>query len=165
MTTEQKKGDGFGAIALCILIGCFCPVSGNYKYHVSRFFGLGTKPTSAIIEIEIERAATATGVKKEILKALVDVESGGNHLAESRVGARGVTQIMPFNAKRCGLKHADDLWDAVFNIRCGAKILSEEINTHKDLHKALTVYNCGKTNCMEGKKYATKVISISKRYS
>jgi len=141
------------------------PTSENLYFHVARFYGAEIKPTKSILEDEIEKAADAFGVERTIFKALVKVESGGNPKALSPVGARGVAQIMPFNAKRCGLSSADKLWDAILNLRCGAQILSEEIEEHGDYHKALTVYNCGKVRCPAGQKYANKVIAISKRMS
>lgn len=161
---KQNAGD-FGAVILLVIAGMLCPPSDNLRYHVSRFFGMRVHPTKQIIEREIERAADAYGISRSVFKALVEIESGGNHLATSRVGARGVTQVMPFNSKRCGLSHADNLWDVVYNIRCGARILSEELDSHGNMHEALTVYNCGKVKCPQGKKYASKVLSLSKKYS
>lgn len=137
----------------------------NLYFHVARFYGSDITPTKAVLEEEIERAADEFGIQRNIFKALVKVESGGNPKAISHVGARGIAQIMPFNAKRCGLSSADKLWDAILNLRCGAQILSEEIEQHGDVHAALTVYNCGKVRCPAGKQYANKVIALSRKFS
>jgi soluble lytic murein transglycosylase-like protein len=118
----------------------------------------------AVLEAEVERAADAHRIPRRVLKALVKVESAYNPKAISPVGARGIAQIMPFNAKRCGLPDADHLWDATTNLRCGAQILREELDVHGDLQRALTVYNCGRVKCAEGQKYAKKVLALSTVY-
>lgn len=141
------------------------PSSENLYFHVARAYGADVVPTKSILEEEIVKAADAFQIPRGIFKALVKVESGGNPKAISHVGARGVAQIMPFNAKRCGLSGPDKLWDAILNLRCGAQILSEEIEQHGDVHAALTVYNCGKVRCPAGKQYANKVIALSRKFS
>ena len=151
-------------IAVALLSACKGGGGRDLTYHVGRFWGLAVDPNRSIIEGEITRAAKAKGVRESVLKALVRVESGGNHKALSRKGARGIAQIMPANAKRCGLRSAEKLWDPVHNLRCGAQILAEEIREHGDLEKALTVYNCGRVKCPEGKQYAQKVLALSRHY-
>jgi soluble lytic murein transglycosylase-like protein len=139
------------------------PSSENLYFHVARVYGADVVPTKSILDDEIEKAADAFQISRSIFKALIKVESGGNPRAVSPVGARGVAQIMPFNARRCGLSSPDKLWDAILNLRCGAQILSEEVEEHGDYHKALTVYNCGKVRCPAGKQYANKVLALSKK--
>jgi soluble lytic murein transglycosylase-like protein len=118
----------------------------------------------ALLEAEVERAADAYGLSRKVLKALVKVESAYNPKAVSPVGARGIAQVMPTNAKRCGLPDPDHLWDATTNLRCGAQILREELDQHGNLERALTVYNCGRVKCAEGQKYAKKVLALSTVY-
>lgn len=173
--SNSQNNGGFIVVLLIILVLLFKPsiivsqvrpntsVTENLYFHVGRFYGAKVKPSMVILEKEIERAADAYGIQRNIFKALVKVESGGNPHALSPVGARGVAQIMPFNAKRCGLSNADKLWDAVLNLRCGAQILSEELREHGNLHAALTVYNCGRVKCPAGKIYASKVLALSKK--
>lgn len=133
------------------------------KYHGQRLAKLPTKPSQPLLEAETERAADAYRLPRRLLKALVHVESGYNPKAVSQVGAIGAAQIMPFNASRCGLSKSH-LWDATYNLRCGARILREEIDRLGNLSDALAVYNCGKPRCVEGQKYAKKVLSLSKFY-
>ena len=132
-------------------------------YHGQRLARLPTKPSKPVLEAEVERAASAYDLPKGVLKALVRVESAYNPLAVSKVGARGISQVMPFNAVRCGLDK-EHLWDATYNIRCGAQILREELDRLGNLTDALTVYNCGRVQCAEGKQYASKVLALSKHY-
>lgn len=133
------------------------------KYNVKRAYGLSTNPSKKVLDREAEIIAQSYGLDPNLFRALIRVESGIDASAVSPVGARGIAQIMPFNAKRCGLADADKLFDATHNLRCGAQILSEEIKEHGDVHKALTVYNCGRVRCPAGKRYASKVIGLSKR--
>jgi soluble lytic murein transglycosylase-like protein len=161
MSQGQKQGGG-GLVVLLLAAALFVPPANNLRFHVQRFFGLYVTPTRTIIESEIDRAADAWKVSRSVLRALVQVESSYRPDALSPVGARGVAQIMPFNAKRCGLSHDQKLWDAVHNVRCGAQILAEELDQHGDLKKALTVYNCGRVKCREGERYASKVIALSR---
>lgn len=183
MNCNNTQNNSSGAVVLLLIIFCFftnpitlvsetffrrkviAPSSENLYFHVARFYGAEVSPTKEILDDEIERAADAFGIHRTIFKALVKVESGGNPRAISNVGARGVAQIMPFNAKRCGLSSPDKLWDATLNLRCGAQILSEEIEEYGDYHTALTVYNCGRVRCPAGKQYASKVLAISKKMS
>jgi soluble lytic murein transglycosylase-like protein len=183
MSTNTTQNSSSGAAVLLFIAFCFfinpitlvsetlfsakpkSPSSENLYFHVARFYGADVLPTKEILEAEIERAADAFGIHRPIFKALVKVESGGNPRAISHVGARGVAQIMPFNAKRCGLSSPDKLWDATLNLRCGAQILSEEVEEHGNYHRALTVYNCGKVRCPAGQQYANKVLSLAKKFS
>ncbi len=139
--------------------------TSRLKYKIARFYGAELSPSKSILDKEAERIAYFYGIDSKLFRALIRIESGINQFALSPVGARGVAQIMPFNAKRCGLNHPDELFDAISNLQCGAQILSEEIEEHGDVHKALTVYNCGKVRCPAGKIYASKVIALSKKLS
>lgn len=160
----EKKGGGGGAVALIVAAYYLLP-SGQSpaRFDISRMLGAKPTPTRAIIEREIDRVADRYGLRRSLFRALIRIESGGNPKALSPVGARGITQVMPFNHRRCGLKSPDDLWDVVSNLRCGAQILAEEIAEHGDERKALTVYNCGRVNCREGQQYAAKVLSLTKK--
>ena len=147
-----------------VALAWYVSVPETVVYHGSRVARRPVEPSRTLLEAEVDRAADAYGLKRSILRALVRVESAYNVRAISPVGARGLSQIMPFNAKRCGLPDAKKLFDPTYNLRCGAQILREELDQHGDLHKALTVYNCGKVKCAEGQRYAAKVISLSKLY-
>ena len=162
MTT---KNGGGGLIVVAVLVSfayLLTPRGGTARYHLERYYRLQATADRSVIETEIRRAADANGLKRSVLRALVQVESGLKPSALSPVGARGLSQVMPFNARRCGLPSADHLWDPVYNLRCGARILREELDQHGDLAKALTVYNCGRVRCSEGQQYAKKVMSIAK---
>ena len=142
-------------IALFI-VGCDVE---SATYHIKRFYRLPVSPSRAVIEAEVSRVAKNHRLSESLLGALVQVESSFRPTALSKKGARGLTQVMPFNAKRCGLR-PDQLWDTSLNLACGAIILKQEIKRVGSIEKALRVYNCGRTDC--GKGYAKKVLELSK---
>ncbi len=78
-----------------------------------------------------------------LVRSLIHVESGGKQDIESWVGAIGTMQIMPANAKRCGVKK-EELLNKRKNIACGVQILSEELRTYGgNTLEALWAYNGG----------------------
>jgi soluble lytic murein transglycosylase-like protein len=160
---SSDQGGGW-VVAALVVAACYVSLPETLVYHQARLLRRPVEASRAVLEAEVERAADAYGLSRKVLKALVRVESAYNPKAVSPVGARGIAQIMPFNAKRCGLPDADHLWDATTNLRCGAQILREEIDVHGDLQRALTVYNCGRVKCAEGQKYAKKVLALSTVY-
>jgi soluble lytic murein transglycosylase-like protein len=137
---------------------------GVVAYHVMRFWGLKPQASRAVLEQEAHRAARKHGISPNIFRALVRVESAWNPKAVSRVGARGLSQVMPANARRCGLKTPEELWDPVKNLHCGAQILAEDLKTYGgDMRNALKSYNCGKINCPPAEQYAAKVLELAGR--
>ena len=138
------------------IVGCDVE---SASYHIKRFYRLPVSPSRAVIEQEVSRVAKKHRLSESLLRSLVQVESSFRVKALSKKGARGLTQVMPFNAKRCGLD-ADQLWDASLNLACGSIILKQEIKRVGSIEKALRVYNCGKVTC--GKGYAKKVLELSK---
>ena len=165
--SQKTQGGGGMAVALLFLAYSLTPPEGSVaRYHVSRMLGAKPVPTRRIIEHEINRVADEFGIKRSLFRALIRVESGGNPKALSPVGARGIAQVMPYNHKRCGLATAETLWDVTANLRCGAQILREEIDEHRDLNRALQAYNGGPkciNKCKESIQYAAKVLAITKR--
>ena len=160
MSTEIKQ-DGSGWLcAAVVVLACYCSLPETLVYHQTRLLKAPIEPSRAVIEAEVDRAAKAYKLPPKLLHALVKVESGYKAKAVSKVGARGLSQVMPFNAKRCGLPDAGELFDPVSNLRCGALILRQEIDRVGNLRDALSVYNCGKVKCAPGQKYASTVLSL-----
>lgn len=164
--SKHSQGGGV-AVALILTSLLWAPTEGSVaRYHLSRMLGAKPIPTRQIIEREIDRVADEFGLRRALFRALIRVESGGNPKALSPVGARGIAQVMPYNAKRCRLRSADHLWDVTANLRCGAQILREEIEEHRDLNRALQAYNGGPkciNRCRESIQYAAKVLAETKR--
>lgn len=91
---------------------------------------------------EIEAAAEAADLHPWLLAALVQAESGFDPRAESRAGARGLTQLMPAAAADHGVS---DVWDPAENLRGGAAHLRRMLDRFGSLSLALAAYNAGAT--------------------
>lgn len=111
-----------------------------------------------------EKEALIAGINPSLVRAVMHVESRGKEFAESPVGAIGPMQVMPFNARRCELPHYSKLWTPELNVKCGVRILAEELRTYRgNIISALKVYNggpkCLKARCNETENYVPAVLS------
>jgi soluble lytic murein transglycosylase-like protein len=88
----------------------------------------------------VEQVAKRIGVDQALLMAVIDVESGGNPVAVSLKGARGLMQLMPQTALAQG---ASDPFDPYQNVVAGARLLDTLLATFGDLSLALAAYNAG----------------------
>ncbi len=92
-------------------------------------------------------AAEQTGVPYELLRGLVDAESGGDPTAVSPVGASGLTQLMPTTALELGVKR---LHDPQENVMGGARYLRRMLDRFDDDPVlALAAYNAGAQNVIK----------------
>ena len=112
----------------------------------------------------VDNAAKTHGIDSELIRAIIQVESGWNPNARSKVGAMGLMQLMSATAKSLGVKNA---YDAAQNIAGGSKYIAKLVNMYGgDVNKALMAYNCGPGNVKRGripkssKAYAKKVMGI-----
>jgi len=89
----------------------------------------------------IRQEAVISGLKPEIVLAVIEVESRFNRYAVSRVGAQGMMQVMPFWKKEIG-RTEDNLIETPTNLRYGCTILKHYLDKEKgDLRRALARYN------------------------
>ena len=112
----------------------------------------------------VDNAAKTHGIDSELIRAVIQTESGWNPNARSKVGAIGLMQLMPSTARELGVKNA---YDPAQNIAGGSKYLAQLVKRYKgDISKALMAYNCGPGNVNKGripkasKAYAKKVMGI-----
>ena len=70
-------------------------------------------------------------------------ESRFNPDAVSGKGARGISQMMPFQQGKYGLTSRDDFFDPYKSIDAGAAMMFEMTNKYKDQRLALVAYNGG----------------------
>ena len=85
--------------------------------------------------------ATAAELSPELVLAVIEVESGFDRFAISRVGAQGYMQVMPFWKQEIG-REDDNLTDTMTNLRYGCRILQFYIaRENGDLASALAGYN------------------------
>lgn len=89
----------------------------------------------------IEAAAAAFSLSPALVKAVIQVESEFDRYAVSSKGAQGLMQLMPFTARRFGVR---DAFDPRQNVFAGAQYLSVLLDLFGgDLALALAGYNAG----------------------
>lgn len=106
-------------------------------------------PKQKLTKEEIKRRLVFWAVKRNLQPSLVlsvaQVESGFNPELVSPVGAIGLMQIMPSNAKRVR-KTVQQLMDAEHSAQGGTQILDEDIRAQRgSVRKGLQQYNGGPT--------------------
>jgi len=91
----------------------------------------------------VTKHAKAHGVPAALVRAVIRVESCFDPRAVSRVGARGLMQLMPATAAQLGVRNC---FDADQNIAGGVRYLSQLLNRFKnDTPLAIAAYNAGPT--------------------
>jgi soluble lytic murein transglycosylase-like protein len=91
----------------------------------------------------IYEAARRNSLNPWVIAAVIRAESAGNPFAVSRVGARGLMQLMPATAERFGIRH-QELFDPAQNLEAGSRYLSWLVDQFPgDLAKILAAYNAG----------------------
>jgi hypothetical protein len=89
----------------------------------------------------IENVASAQGVRTDLVRAVIQVESAFNPLAVSDKGAMGLMQLMPATAKQFGVSNAFDPHE---NVRGGVAYLRRLLDRYGgDERLALAAYNAG----------------------
>jgi hypothetical protein len=84
--------------------------------------------------------ACENGLPESLLDAVIAQESGYKAWALSRAGAMGMMQVMPGTAKYLDLKNP---WDALANMRAGARYLRQQLVRFGRVDLALAAYNAG----------------------
>jgi hypothetical protein len=90
----------------------------------------------------IRRYAHRHGLEPALVKAIIHVESCFDKKAVSRVGARGLMQLMPDTARELGVRD-EEMFDPDKNIEAGVRYFRRMLERFKDLDKALAAYNAG----------------------
>lgn len=111
------------------------------------------------------------GVEPALVKAVIHAESCFDKKAVSRVGARGLMQLMPGTASDLGV---DNSFDPNQNIRGGTQYLSQLQKQFNDFDLVLAAYNAGPQNVLkykgippfkETQKYVKRVNKFYKHYT
>jgi soluble lytic murein transglycosylase-like protein len=89
----------------------------------------------------IAEHARTQGIRPELVRAVVQVESAFNPLARSAKGALGLMQLMPSTIRQYGVKNP---FDPAENVRAGVAYLRELLDRYHDNEElALAAYNAG----------------------
>lgn len=105
--------------------------------------------------------ASRAELPPELVLSVIHIESNFDRFAISRVGARGMMQIMPFWLKEIG-KPDDNLFHLRTNLRMGCTILRHYINKERgNLVRGLARYN----GSLGSTRYSDKVLdALAKRW-
>jgi len=127
---------------------------------------------AAAIQAAVRDVADLYPVPPALVKAVIRRESAFNPRARSRVGAIGLMQLMPFNARKVGLRESE-LWDPERNILGGTRLLAALLRYYNgDMVAALAAYNAKPRNPFaplpkngETPEYVTMVLRYYDEYT
>jgi len=119
---------------------------GAMTYTVPEGSGIRTTKTalpeySHMYDSLVEEHASRHALRPELVRAVIQVESGFNPRARSPKGALGLMQLMPATARRLGVQNA---YDPAENIRGGCAYLRQLLDRYDGNEQlALAAYNAG----------------------
>ncbi len=97
--------------------------------------------TPASIERAIQNAAARHGIDENLVRAIIQVESGFNPSAVSRKGALGLMQLMPKTARALNVNNP---FDPEQNVDAGVRHFKKLLeNYNGDVRLSLAAYNAG----------------------
>ncbi len=140
--------------------------AGTSDFEVSNYL-----PAEADFETMVREAGQKYRVDPSLIKAVIQVESGGNPLAVSPAGARGLMQLTPQTAFELGVVNP---FNPLENVMAGTRYLRSLLDRyHGDLKLALAAYNWGMGNLekrpqampRETRNYVAQVEDQYRRYS
>jgi len=103
--------------------------------------GAWTRTYEGAFDRDIAEAASRYAVPERLVRAVIRVESGFDHRAVSRRGARGLMQLMPETAAILGVR---DCFDPRENIDGGTRHLQAMLARFRwDVRLAVAAYNAG----------------------
>ena len=116
----------------------------------------------------VQRSAARHHVPPELVLGVIRVESNFRPLARSRVGARGLMQLMPRTAASLArrLEWEDhDIVDPAFNIEAGTSYIAYLLKYFKnDVSLALAAYNSGPGRVRGWQRRGRALPAYSRRY-
>jgi len=105
----------------------------------SQIFQQKKRGKNPSIDEVIKKESQKRGLDPDLVRSVIQTESGFKQDAVSDKGAVGLMQLMPDTAAELNV----DPEDPRQNIRGGVKYLSEQLDQFDDLEKALAAYNAG----------------------
>jgi soluble lytic murein transglycosylase-like protein len=127
----------------------------------------GAAPVDALRR-QVSRVAEDYNIDEELIRAVIQVESGWRSDAVSSKGAMGLMQLMPRTAE---MLEVEDAFDPEQNIEGGVKYLARLTDKYEgDVEKALAAYNAGPSRVDGGRRppeterYVKNVMALYHRY-
>jgi hypothetical protein len=126
--------------------------------------------TARDISLLIERASKRYGVEKNLIRAVIKVESDFSASAVSTAGAQGLMQLMPATSSDLGVTNP---FDPEQNIMAGTRFLKNLLVRYGgDIDKSLAAYNWGPGNLdrkrgllpKETRQYISKIRHLLNEY-
>lgn len=121
----------------------------------------------AELKAVIDECARKYNIDNELIRAMIQVESGWNTDAISNKGAQGLMQLMPRTSAMLGV---NDPFDPVQNIEGGVRYISDLTDKYRgDIEKALAAYNAGPARVDSGnipevsRRYVKNIMAIYRR--
>jgi hypothetical protein len=146
-------------------------VESNINYESDAVYIKKTfKPTMSVSKIKhlliyIDGLCKHYDVNYNLVKSVISTESTWNYKAKSRVGAKGLMQIMKACAKDYKTPHSE-MYDPYVNVTIGIKYLSKLNKRFEDTQTALVAYNEGprhaeryKREYIDNSRYVHKVMT------
>ena len=146
-------------------------VESNIDYESDAVYIKKTfKPTMSVSKIKhlliyIDGLCKHYDVNYNLVKSVISTESTWNYKAKSRVGAKGLMQIMKACAKDYKTPHSE-MYDPYVNVTIGIKYLSKLNKRFEDTQTALVAYNEGprhaeryKREYIDNSRYVHKVMT------
>jgi hypothetical protein len=129
-------------------------------------------PTPAEYEGLITGASEKYGVDANLIKAVIQQESGWDQNTVGTSGEKGLMQIMPETGARYGLVNDEDFFNPEKNIDVGTHYLSDLLKRYNgDTKKAISAYNTGEDNVDKGivpfktrNEYVPSVLALYEQY-
>lgn len=116
----------------------------------------------------ITSASSKYGVSKNLIKAVITIESCFKTTARGSLGEKGLMQLMPGTARRFNISNGYNAWE---NVHGGTRYLSYLLARYNgDTQRAIAAYNAGEGNVRKGgripnKGYVSKVMSAYGKFS
>ena len=146
-------------------------VESNIDYESDAVYIKKTfKPTMSVSKIKhlliyIDGLCKHYDVNYNLVKSVISTESTWNYKAKSRVGAKGLMQIMKACAKDYKTPHSE-MYAPYVNVTIGIKYLSKLNKRFEDTQTALVAYNEGprhaeryKREYIDNSRYVHKVMT------
>ena len=146
-------------------------IESNINYESDAVYIKKTfKPTMSVSKIKhlliyIDGLCKHYDVNYNLVKSVISTESTWNYKAKSRVGAKGLMQIMKACAKDYKTPHSE-MYDPYVNVTIGIKYLSKLNKRFEDTQTALVAYNEGprhaeryKREYIDNSRYVSKVVT------